>query len=333
MQPEPEAITKPGALVRYAAAVPALLAASLALVPSPARACGACGCTLHTDWASQGFAVGTGFHLDLRYDWFNQDQLRAGTGTVDRGAIGFPTNREIQQQTINRNTMLGLDWSPSVNWGVNVQIPLFDRTHETIAPGDTGPSSQRSAGLGDIRVVGRYQGFAKDHSFGVLFGVKLPTGRTRDRFIGGPQVGEPVDRGLQLGTGTTDLLLGAYKFGSFAPSWEYFAQVLFQIPANSRDDYRPGNGLNLNVGLRYSGFRGLVPQLQVNVRAEKPESGLNADRENSGATLAYLSPGCTFRVSYRLRLSVFIQVPIYQRVTGYQIEPRFLASLGLHYAF
>ncbi len=252
---------------------------------------------------------------------------------MERSSISLPTDREIQRQTINRNSTLGLDWGPNATWGINIQIPAFDRTHETIALGDTQLSSQRSSGLSDVRVMGRYQGFTKDHSFGVQLGVKLPSGRTGDLFIHGPQAGEPVDRGLQLGTGTTDLLLGIYKFGTITPRWGYFAQLLFQIPTNSRDDFRPGNGLNLNTGLRYSGSPSFVPQLQVNVRIEKPESGLNADLTNSGATLAYLSPGFILRITYQLHLSVFIQVPIYQRVTGYQIEPRFLASLGLHYAF
>lgn len=315
------------------AIIPTLLTIGLVLAPGSARACGACGCTLHTDWASQGFVVGTGFHLDLRYDYFNQNQLRTGTDTVDRGAISFPADREIQQQTINRNATLGLDWSPNADWGIHVLVPSFNRTHETIAPGDNEVSAQRSSGLSDIRVLGRYQGFSKDHSSGVQFGVKLPTGRTGDLFINGPQSGEPVDRGLQLGTGTTDLLLGVYKFGNLAPGWDYFTQALLQVPTNSRDGFRPGNGLNLNAGVRYMGSHGFVPQLQVNVRAEKPESGVNADVENSGATLAYLSPGFTVRMSDQLHVSAFIQVPIYQRVTGYQLEPKFLASVGLHYSF
>lgn len=310
------------------------LAPLLLLACAPAlRACGACGCTLNTDWANQGYASGAGFRLDLRYDWFNQDQLRTGTGTVDRGAIGFPTDREIQQQTINRNLTLGLDWSPNANWGLNLQVPTYDRTHETIAEGDTEVSSQRSTGLGDIRVMGRYQGFSEDHSFGVQLGVKLATGRTEDTFINGPQQGGLVDRGLQLGTGTTDLLVGVYKFGSLAPHWGYFAQALAQVATDSHDGFRPGNGLNLNAGLRYTGFRSFVPQLQVNVRAEKPETGEQADTDNSGATLAYLSPGFTVHLSNQLHVSAFVQVPVYQRVSGYQPEPRFLASVGVHYNF
>jgi hypothetical protein len=62
-------------------------------------------------------------------------------------------------------------------------------------------------------------------------------------------------------------------------------------------------------------------------------SGANADIGNSGATLAYPSPGVTVHLSNQLHVYAFVQVPVYQHVTGYQIEPRFLASVSVHYNF
>lgn len=309
----------------------AFLAASSSIVP--AFACGACGCTLNSDWSAQGYASGAGFRLDLRFDYFNQDQLRQGSGVVDLSKITFPAAQEIQKQTINRNTTLTLDWSPNANWGLTLMAPTFVRTHETIAEGDTAVSSSRSAGIGDIRLLARYQGFAQDHSFGIQFGVKLPTGRTEDTFASGPQAGEPVDRGLQLGTGSTDLLLGVYKFGDATMQWGYFAQASYQVAVAHQTTFRPGNGLNVNAGFRYTGWEKATPAIQLNVRAEKPESGLDADTPNSGATLAYLSPGVTVHLSNQFHLYAFVQLPIYQHVNGLQIEPKFLASFGVHYNF
>ena len=76
-----------------------------------------------------------------------------------------------------------------------------------------------------------------------------------------------------------------------------------------------------------------VPQLQVNVRAEKRESGVNADVANSGATLAYLSPGFTLNLSRRFAAYAFVQVPVWQRVNGLQLEPRWSLSAGAHITF
>lgn len=307
---------------------------TLLLVAAPAaEACGACGCTLNSDWASQGYAVKPGFRFDLRYDYFNQDQLRMGTQSVVQGNFEFPNEQEIQQKTINRNLTLTLDYSPSAEWGVALMIPAFDRYHSTIAEGDTDTTQSQGRGLGDIRVLGRFQGFSENHSFGVQLGVKLATGGTKQTFNGGVQAGEALDRGLQLGTGTTDLLFGFYAFGNLAPNWGCFGQVLFQKPMGERDGFKPGDGVNANVGLRYTGFSGVTPHVQLNARAEQRESGSNADVANSGATLVYLSPGITFEVTRSLQVYAFAQVPVAQRVNGLQLEPRFSASVGMHWSF
>jgi hypothetical protein len=304
-----------------------------AIRPVAARACSSCGCILSSDWVSQGYTAGTGFFLDLRFDYFSQNQLRSGTGTVDRGSITLPSAREVQQKTINRNYSLNLDYSPVAEWGVNLEVPFFDRYHTTIAAGDAAISTSHTRSTGDARFVVRYQGLSPDHTTGVQFGLKLPTGSIDETFLEGPQAGTPIDRGLQPGTGTTDLLLGAYHYGAVGASWHYFVQGLAQLPLRFRKEFKPGAGLNVNLGLRYAASRAFVPQVQLNVRAEGREEGEDADRGNSGATLAYIGPGMTVTIARALKAYGFIQIPIYQRVNGYQIEPRSTASIGLHYVF
>ena len=175
--------------------------------------------------------------------------------------------------------------------GIAAQIPWFNRYHMTIAPGDVDISTSHTKSIGDVRLVARYRGLASDRSVGVLSGLKLPTGSFHNTFIDGPQEGEPLDRGLQPGTGTTDLLLGAYTFGALDRDWDCFAETLLQQPLNSREDFRPGTGLNVTLGARYVSFGRVTPQIQLNMRTEGRESGRNADIENSGATLVYFSPG------------------------------------------
>jgi hypothetical protein len=138
---------------------------------------------------------------------------------------------------------------------------------------------------------------------------------------------------LQLGTGTTDLLLGGYYSGSINRDWDYFAQATIQIALNKHDDFRPGNGLNATAGVRYMGFESFIPQLQLNTRIEKRESGAEADVGNSGATLIYISPGVTVPINKTVQAFGFIQAPIYQRVNGYQVEPNVLLSTGLRFSF
>lgn len=308
----------------------ALVAAAFSSV---AAACSSCGCTLSSDWGSQGILTGPGIRVDLRYDHFTQSQLRSGTGTVDRASIALPADREIQQETVNDNYTLALDYGSTSDWGVTVLVPYFDRFHTTIAAGDTDLSTSHTQSIGDVRVLGRYHGLFGDHGTGVQFGLKLPTGGFHNSFTDGPQAGQPLDRGLQPGTGTTDLLLGIYHFEALSRDWDYFAAALLQQPLNSREDFRPGTGINVNLGVRYMANEAVIPHLQINARSEGRESGLNADVDNSGATLIYLSPGVTFSVGNDMSVYAFIQLPIYQRVNGLQIEPRNSASIGVHYAF
>ena len=312
----------------------AAMAAAVLLwaLASPALACSSCGCTLSSDWAAQGYSGGEGTRFDFRFDYFNQDQLRSGTHSVDRGSLEVPNESEIQQTTINRNYTFNLDYSPDADWGINFQLPYFNRYHTTIAEGDTEISTSHTKSIGDARVVGRYQGFSPDRSFGVQAGLKFATGSFDNNFISGPQEGEPLDRGLQPGTGTTDLLVGAYTFGALNRDWDYFAEAMVQQPLNSRDEFRPGTSVNANFGMRYVAFESFTPHIQINVRSEGRESGANADVENSGATLVYLSPGITGKIGHNFNVYGFFQVPIYQRVNGLQLEPRFTVSLGVHYA-
>jgi hypothetical protein len=314
-----------------ALAVSASLA--LALLSMEVAACGTCGCSLNSDWASQGYEFGAGFNLNLRFDYIDQDQLRTGRTTVDTGSIAYPTGQEIQLRTISRTYLLNLSYSPNNNWSVNALVPITDRTHSTIAEGDVFPSYSRSAGVGDVWLVGRYQGFTKDRSFGLQLGVKFPTGRFDDTFADGPQAGQTVDRGLQLGSGTTDLLAGVYKIGTMHFRWGYFISGLVQVPTDTKDGFRPGNALTVSTGIRYTGYAAFTPQLQLSLRAEDRESGINADTSNSGATLAYFSPGFTASIGRSLELFAFLQIPIYQRVNGYQLEPHYILSVGLNYRF
>jgi len=306
---------------------------TLSLLPFSAFACSSCGCTLGGDWESQGFSAQPGVRVELRYDYLNQSQLRSGTGTVDRGAITLPNEREIEQGTVNRYTTLGIDYTPNADWGVNVQIPYIDRTHGTIAEGDTATSSSHTGNLGDVRVIGRYQGLSAERNIGIQFGVKLPTGDFHQTFHAGPQAGEDLDRGLQPGSGTTDLMLGAFYTGALSDNWDYYTQGMVQGALDQREGYKPGTSLNLNAGVRYMAFDRYTPELQVNMRTVRRDSGINADTENSGGTLVYLSPGVSVDVASNLKAFGFVQVPVYQHVNGYQLTPHYTLSAGVRYQF
>lgn len=304
---------------------------SLAAVKT-ALACSVCGCSLSSDWAAQGYSVMPGTEMSLRYEYYNQTELYNGRNNLDRSLLSLPDDAEIQQKTLTRSVWLGADYVTNKEWGVSFQLPYYNRFHTTIAPGDLDVSSSKATGLGDLRVLARYQSPDQARNWSVQFGLKLPTGRFNQNFATGPQAGNELDRGLQLGTGTTDALLGASYFARLGDSFGYFAQAVVQRPLTQRSGFFPSPSLNVNLGIRWLNTSRFLPQLQVNGRWDGREKGPASDYDNSGATLIDLSPGLTAELTRRTSAFGFVQVPIYQRVNGRQLEPRWLLSIGVRYS-
>lgn len=312
----------------------AFVLSALALLAGSNRgsACSVCGCSLSSDWGLQGYSEIPGPQFSVRDEYFDQADLRSGLHSVNRVTLAFPNDDEIQQSTTNRNVWFGAEEVLNLNWALSLQVPWHDRDHATIAAGDTAISTSQASGVGDVRVVSRYQllhGMQNNLSF--QFGLKLPTGGFEQNFATGPQAGSPLDRGLQLGTGTTDLVLGTAWFARPLTTLSVFAQALLDQPLAKRDGFSPSTSLTLNSGVRWLNSSAVTPQLQLNVRWDGREHGINADIANSGDTVVYLSPGVTVDLNTKVNAFAFVQLPVYQRVNGLQLEPQWLMSVGFRF--
>jgi hypothetical protein len=306
-------------------------ALALDLAPS-AQACSTCGCSLCTDWEAQGLATNTGWRYEVRYDALDQNQMRSGTGVANPWPVA---GHEDELYTRNTYITTGIDYSPNADWGFNLQVPFIYRTHATNGFGGPGVDDGTSTaqGLGDIRFLTRFQGFEAEHHWGVQVGLKLPTGSINQNFNGGTAAGSPLDRGLQLGTGTTDFIAGVFKLGQINHDFDYFAQAQWQTAFNSAQQYRPGDALTLNVGLRYLAFGSVVPLLQLNGKISQRDSGANATPDDTGGQTLYISPGVTFPITTALRGYFIVQLPVYQNLYGYQLSPKSVMTLGAKMQF
>jgi len=321
-------------------AAPALIIPLLFVAPHEAQACATCGCTLSAD-AAMGYSANPGWRLSIEYDYIHQDQLRSGTHSVS----GVPDGNELERETLNRYITTSLSYSPSSDWNVSVFAPYVVRTHSTYGTFDsTQPlpdlSSSRSSSIGDMRLIGSYQGILPTHNLGVQVGIKLPTGKygTAVDFDAGPNAGTPLDASLQPGTGSTDVILGAYFYQAISQNWDFFANGQFQSAVKHHmdqpgDDYRPGNSTSLSFGFRYEAHPRWVPQVQVNLLHKSRDQGALADVESTAGNVAYVSPGLTARVVDQLHLFGFVQLPVYSNLYGYQLFPRYTVSVGASYAF
>ncbi len=309
-------------------------ACAFSFYAAPAFACSAHVCQLPSDWLSQGLAS----HPDstsasLRYDYALQNQLRQGGDAVNRATLAVPNPQEIEERTANHAVTVTVNHSFGQNWIGEIQVPFSSRPHSTISEGEIESSRSRTGGLGDVRMSVRYQGFGGRGVTGVEVGLKLPTGAFNQVFRSGPEVGQPVDRGLQPGSGTTHATFAVYHFDNLSEKLAYLLETRIETPLGRRNLYKPAVAVSGSVGISYLGWSGLTPQMQLNFRASGRDHGFNADTQKSGGEQLYLTPGLSARLSGSTILFGTAQVPLYQRVNGYQITPRFTLSLGAQHKF
>ncbi|MDA1107698.1 MAG: hypothetical protein O2845_04855 [Proteobacteria bacterium] len=242
---------------------------------------------------------------------------------------------EIEQRTLNRNWLLGVDHAFDTSWGVSAQLPVVSRSHEHLHAhhGETPePEAWSFSEIGDLRVVGRYQ-FARNpfesSSVGVNFGLKLPTGRTTVANAGGTR----AERSLQPGTGSTDIVLGAFFNAPIGPASHGFIQALWQKPVASRGHYTPGARYSLDVGMRYAASDRLSLLLQLNTLQRERDEGANANPQDSGGTFVNISPGVRYALTPDLDIYGFFQQPLYQHVNGVQLTADWSALAGINQRF
>lgn len=320
---------------------------------SEAFACASCGCTLSKDWDTQGQTTQAGLSADLSYTYINQNTTLYGSGKASSALINaqYAAGQEIETSTKTGTYTATLNYNSDV-WGVSVQVPYLNRTHDTdgVTGQPNGPlgsnfTTSSDSGIGDIRVISRYSGFCEDgKSTGLIVGLKLPTGSTSTFFNAGVNAGSALDPGLQLGTGSTDIILGGFTSGSIG-TYGWFVQGTVQSAFETKNDmlgkyYRPGDAYSLNTGIRYAGFGAKVaPMLQLNYVRRENDRGPDIASDPvtgaliSGGQLLYLSPGVTVRVGGGTSVYGFVQVPVYQYVNSLQLVPKYTATLGVRHSF
>jgi hypothetical protein len=174
-------------------------------------------------------------------------------------------------------------------------------------------------------------------STGIMFGLKLPTGTF---------TAPGIDRDTQIGSGSTDLLFGAFHRGMLSGdnAWQYFSQIMWQQPflyqaaADPQgffdgnpgvvQTYYPGMQVDAAAGILYNnlyhvlGFDKITPLGQVIVSHRDNDTGTGADPYNSGFDRVMLSPGIEFtkvvdEANNRVvKLYFDIEIPVYYRANA-----------------
>jgi hypothetical protein len=307
---------------RAFASAAALAAVSfLPLAPGLARAC-ACGCgvfdvgdgTLPSNNNSD-----SGFTAWFRYSYMNQDQNWEG---ASRAAAADNQDKDLRTSFFT----VGGEYMINRRWTIMAELAIYDRSLTTTDDGTVfgAPGSLYTGhltSLGDLQITGMYTGFSPDMTTGLSFGVKVPTGD--DAGPNGPLGGAEFDRDSLPGTGSTDLMLGAYHVGALSGDGKlaYFVQARYQFAVAAQSAYRPGNELDGAVGLAYDlgsagPFRQIQPTLQLLDSFRVHDTGSGADPLNSGYERILIAPGIKFKLARKVDLYTDIEIPLYQHLNA-----------------
>ncbi len=298
-----------------------LLILLLSCSPGFAYAC-ACGCGVFEVGTAAMLPTSEGGLAWLEYDFMNQDINWSG------GKVAPEANNPDRRLRSGFYTA-GMQYMFSRDWGVMAEVPYTDRYFRT-TDDNNNPVSFKHDALGDIRLKGIYSGFSPDMSTGVDFGLKLPTG---DHTFHG------FDRDTDIGSGSTDLLLGAYHMGRLTANgkWDWFVNGQWDHAFLTQGQYRPGDELDAAAGIYFNagsiaGYGAFSPLLQIVGSDRQRDSGANANPDNSGYTRLLISPGFEYDIK-NLRLYGDVEFPLYQNVNGNQLVAPTLFKFIAGYSF
>jgi hypothetical protein len=291
-----------------------------AVAPSPLWAC-ACGCGVFDVGVSKDMLTHPGGFASIEYDFMNQNQNWSGNRKASDG--------NNSDKDIRTNFFTGsVDYMIDRSWGYMVEVPVWQR-HFATTDANGGVGGFDHGAVGDIRVKGVYTGFSADMSSGLTFGLKLPTG---------PINTPDFDRDTQIGTGSTDVLLGGYHLGRIPrlDSLNWFATGEWDEPTLSMGLYRPGAEIDASFGTYYEGwgagnFR-IAPLAQVVGSVRWRDQGLAADPTDSGYKRVLLSPGVEVSKG-PVRVYGDVEFPVYQFMNGNQLVAAELYKLNVGWAF
>lgn len=330
----------------------ALIVALVSIVfAQEASACAAFNCLASKDFQAQGLSSEPGLTVGLSYDYINQDRQTIGKNssvTTIELLNSNPNLYEVKHRITTALTTLSVNYNKT-DLGVELQLPYVARTLETFNSALNAPNPplniSQSNSMGDARVIGRFSG-SDDNSFGLNVGLKLPTGATDATMSDGVTL---FDRSLQPGTGSTDMLVGAYKSGQ-SDKFGWFVQAMYQTALSTKSDvnnggtYKPGDSKSINIGMRYATFGNkIIPMLQLNMSSRLSDTGTAATPMITGGELIYLTPGVTARLWGGAMGFIFLQLPVFQDVTatdvsrplesGSQLTAQRILSLGIKHTF
>ncbi|VXD18291.1 nitrous oxide reductase accessory protein NosL [Marinoscillum sp. 108] len=296
-----------------------------------------------------------GWMVSVRSMFMQMSGNQTGTKSVSNEEVYTQYHAAPQQMRMSMY-MLGVMYAPTDRLTLAMMQPLIWREMDMNAMNHQAmPMSEmsyqtRSFGLGDLKLSALYSLIAKTgSSFHLNIGISLPTG-SYDQSDNTPMSDNmKLPYAMQIGSGTTDLNLGAtYKVAFEKVGLGVQPMALLRIGEN-RSSYRLGNQYGLNSWFVYTpdNWLGLVGRTELILRHKI--SGIDSDLnpmmappsnvENSGSEQVNVFAGVNvgFPASVtslkNVKLGMELGTPIYRSVRGIQMTESFTINSGIRYMF
>lgn len=257
----------------------------------------------------------------MQYNFESQSQNYSG---FNRAPADANHDKLIQTSTM----IAGFQYFWNEKWGFQVLVPSANTLYRYAQHNEGHGEEEHGGGheeeqvvtkqwwaMGDIRLNALWTGLSKDQSTGINLGVKLPSGNWT----------EPnVERSVQVGTGSTDILFGFYHRHRITSDarWNWYSQAQLDAPVISQGGYTPGIAVDVASGVYYSGLRiGRVkirPIAQALFTTVGSDSGPAASGQNNGFQQLSLAPGIEFEL-HPVRLYTDVAMPVMNNVSGNQL--------------
>jgi hypothetical protein len=199
-------------------------------------------------------------------------------------------------------------------------------------------------GLGDIALLGRYSLFTfhtltTTTTFAAQAGVKLPTGDTQ----GHDDDGNFLDAHTQLGTGSTDALLGftaSHAYKRFSISTNLLAAITTEGESGVAD-HQFGDSINYDVTAKYRVSPAELGASPVQWFVSFGVNGEWRDREHengvvvadSGGHVVYLTPGLQAIVNGKWIFEATFQSAVHHDLDGTQLGEAYKVAGSITYLF
>lgn len=290
------------------------------MFPAVGLAC-ACGCGIFDVGTSSMFSNHAGGMVFAEYDYLDQSHNRSGTSSA-------PAADNPDKAIRSSFWTIGGQYQFNRRWGFTMEVPYWHRNFRT-TDAVTGELVSRTHGaVGDIRIKATYTGLSGDMSTGLTLGAKLANGDTR--YPG-------FDPDTQIGSGSTDALLGAYHLGRLTADsrWSYFLQGQWDQPVAHKDNYRPGAEGVVAFGVYYEGWSThqqlkFVPIAQLRAIYRRPDAVADALTADTGYARVLVSPGLEVAKG-SVRVYADVALPLYTNARGNQLFANEMWKLNVSY--